>query len=205
MPNDADVIHQAWSARAMTGLMTPDCAALRPPFEQEYESYNHTQTSDGQPRPSRRYPMYDTCPFPTMSDKLLGKKKRRLSPHLLSSAVAWRVGVVRMISAGKAQEKSLAAWAGDSGPAGSGLSQERRFLGVVLARVAMDHPQKTPRGGDRTDAELTTKHWLSPIRMGGVKRDRMVNGTIRRLKGGSRATIMDTCGGWHHFRPQYRP
>jgi hypothetical protein len=140
VPNDAEVIHRAGSVRAMTSLTEQDFTALRPPFEYEYAACRHAHTSDGPPRSSRRYPTYNTCPLPTMSDKLLGQPKRPLSTHLLGSAEAWRVGVVRATSAGKAQEKNMAAWAGDSGPAGSGLSQQRRFPGVVLARVTRVHP-----------------------------------------------------------------
>jgi hypothetical protein len=38
-----------------------------------------------------------------------------------------------------------------------------------------------------------------------VKRDRMVQDKIRLFKDGSRETIMETCGGLHNFRVQYRP
>jgi hypothetical protein len=31
----------------------------------------HDRTIDGQPRTSRRYNTYETCPLPTMADKLL--------------------------------------------------------------------------------------------------------------------------------------
>jgi hypothetical protein len=41
--------------------------------------------------------------------------------------------------------------------------------------------------------------------IGGVKRDRIVKDKIRLWKDGIRDTIMETCGGLHNFRLQYRP
>jgi len=41
--------------------------------------------------------------------------------------------------------------------------------------------------------------------MGGLKRYRIVNDTIRLLKDEIRDAVMDTCGGLHTFRLQYRP
>ena len=34
-------------------------------------THRHDHTIDGQPRTSRRYRSYDTCPLPTLADKLL--------------------------------------------------------------------------------------------------------------------------------------
>jgi hypothetical protein len=34
-------------------------------------AYRQAHTMDGQPRTVRRYSPYDTCPLPTMADKLL--------------------------------------------------------------------------------------------------------------------------------------
>jgi hypothetical protein len=55
----------------MTGLTDTEFQALLPPFEQAFETYMETRTIDGQPRTSRRYSPYVSCPLPTMADKLL--------------------------------------------------------------------------------------------------------------------------------------
>jgi hypothetical protein len=55
----------------MTGLTEVEFTALLPPFEQALVTYMQDRTIDGQPRTSRRYTTYDTCPLPTMADKLL--------------------------------------------------------------------------------------------------------------------------------------
>jgi hypothetical protein len=45
--------------------------ALLPHFEHAFVVYLQDRTIDGQPRTSRRYTTYGTCPLPTMADKLL--------------------------------------------------------------------------------------------------------------------------------------
>jgi hypothetical protein len=71
MPSDEEVTQGAGSLRAMTGLTDQEFTALLPHFEHAYVAYMHDHTIDGQPRTSRRYSPYDTCPLPTMADKLL--------------------------------------------------------------------------------------------------------------------------------------
>lgn len=44
---------------------------LLPHFEQAFVASMQHRTLDGQPRPSRRSSTYDTCPLPTLADKLL--------------------------------------------------------------------------------------------------------------------------------------
>ena len=55
----------------MTGVTDKEFQALLPHFEQAFEVYMGNRTSDGQPRTNRRYSTYETCPLPTMADKLL--------------------------------------------------------------------------------------------------------------------------------------
>jgi hypothetical protein len=55
----------------MTGLTEQEFEALLPPFEHAFVAYMHDHTIDGQPRTVRRYRTYDTCPLPTIADKLL--------------------------------------------------------------------------------------------------------------------------------------
>ena len=71
MPSYEEVTQRAGSLRAMTGLTDQEFTALLPHFEHAYAAYMHDHTIDGQPRTSRRYSTYDTCPLPTMADKLL--------------------------------------------------------------------------------------------------------------------------------------
>lgn len=71
MPSDEDVTQRAGSLRSMTGLTEAEFTALLPHFEQALVTYMQDRTIDGQPRTSRRYSTYDTCPLPTMADKLL--------------------------------------------------------------------------------------------------------------------------------------
>jgi hypothetical protein len=71
MPRYEDVIQRAGSLRTMTGLTEQEFTALLPLFEHAYAAYMHDHTIDGQPCTSRRYRTYDTCPLPTMADKLL--------------------------------------------------------------------------------------------------------------------------------------
>jgi Helix-turn-helix of DDE superfamily endonuclease len=55
----------------MTGLTEEEFTTLLPHFERALAAYLQDRTIDGQPRTSRRYSAYDTCPLPTISDKLL--------------------------------------------------------------------------------------------------------------------------------------
>jgi DDE superfamily endonuclease len=71
MPRDEEVTQRAGSLRALTGLTDAECHALLPQFEQAFVPHRHDRTIDGQPRTSRRYRPYDTCPLPTLADKLL--------------------------------------------------------------------------------------------------------------------------------------
>jgi hypothetical protein len=71
MPSYEEVIQRAGSLRAMTGLTEQEFTALLLPFEHAYVAYMQDHTIDGQPRTSRRYSTYGTCPLPTMADKLL--------------------------------------------------------------------------------------------------------------------------------------
>jgi len=71
MPSYEEVTQCAGSLRALTGLTEAEFQALLPHFEQALVTYMHDRTIDGQPRTSRRYSTYDTCPLPTLADKLL--------------------------------------------------------------------------------------------------------------------------------------
>ena len=55
----------------MTGLTEAEFMALLPHFEQAFVVSMQDRTIDGQPRTSRRYSTYATCPLPTTADKLL--------------------------------------------------------------------------------------------------------------------------------------
>jgi hypothetical protein len=55
----------------LTGLTEAELQALLPRFEQTVVIDMHDRTIEGQPRTSRRYSPYGTCPLPTMADKLL--------------------------------------------------------------------------------------------------------------------------------------
>src|SRR2546430_11366978 len=71
MPSYEEVTQRAGSLRSMTGLTEAEFTALLPYFEQALVTYMQDRTIDGQPRTSRRFSTYDTCPLPTMADKLL--------------------------------------------------------------------------------------------------------------------------------------
>jgi hypothetical protein len=71
MPSYEEVTQRAGSLRALTGLTDAEFQALLPHFEQAFVSHMRDRTIDGQPRMSRRYSTYDTCPLPTLADKLL--------------------------------------------------------------------------------------------------------------------------------------
>jgi Helix-turn-helix of DDE superfamily endonuclease len=71
MPRYEEVTQRAGSVRALTGLTEAEFQALLPLLEQTLMIYMHDRTIDGQPRTSRRYRTYGTCPLPTIADKLL--------------------------------------------------------------------------------------------------------------------------------------
>ena len=71
MPSYEEVTQRAGSLRSMTGLTEAEFMALLPHFEHAFVVYMQDRTIDGQPRTSRRYTTYDTCPLPTTADKLL--------------------------------------------------------------------------------------------------------------------------------------
>jgi hypothetical protein len=71
MPSDEEVTQRAGSLRSMTGLTEAEFTALLPHFAHALVAYLQDRTIDGQPRTSRRYRTYETCPLPTMADKLL--------------------------------------------------------------------------------------------------------------------------------------
>jgi len=71
MPRYEEVTKRAGSLRSLRGLTEAEFQGLLPHFEQAFVTSMHDRTIDGQPRMSRRYSTYDTCPLPTSSDKLL--------------------------------------------------------------------------------------------------------------------------------------
>jgi hypothetical protein len=71
MPSDEEVTQRAGSLRSMSGLTAAEFMVLLPHFEQAFVASMQHRTIDGNPRTSRRYRTYDTCPLPTMADKLL--------------------------------------------------------------------------------------------------------------------------------------
>jgi hypothetical protein len=71
MPSYEEVTQRAGSLQALTGLTAAEFQALLPHFEQAVVTYMQDRTIDGQPRTSRRYSSYATCPLPTLADKLL--------------------------------------------------------------------------------------------------------------------------------------
>jgi len=71
MPSYEEVTQRAGSLRSMTGLTEAEFTALLPYFEHAFEATLQERTIDGQPRTSRRYSTYATCPLPTIADKLL--------------------------------------------------------------------------------------------------------------------------------------
>jgi Helix-turn-helix of DDE superfamily endonuclease len=71
MPSYEEVTQRAGSLRSLTGLTEAEFQALLLPFEQAFVTYMQDRTIDGQPRTSRRYSTYGTCPLPTIADKLL--------------------------------------------------------------------------------------------------------------------------------------
>jgi hypothetical protein len=71
MPRYEEVTQRAGSLRSLTGLTEAEFEALLPHFEQAFVTSMHDRTIDGQPRTSRRYSTYGTCPLPPIADKRL--------------------------------------------------------------------------------------------------------------------------------------
>ena len=71
MPSDEEGTQRAGSLRSMTGLTEAEFMVLLPHVEPAFVASMQHRTIDGNPRTSRRYRTYDTCPLPTMADKLL--------------------------------------------------------------------------------------------------------------------------------------
>jgi hypothetical protein len=122
-----------------------------------------------------------------------------------------QIGCVSATYEGKANAKRLADLAGYTLPRGRCLSQDLGFQGYRRKGITIVQPKKKPPGGELTPPEKVANRAISSIRIriehaiGGVKRARMVQDKRRLLKDGIRDTIMETCGGLHHFRLQYRP
>src|SRR5687767_3597286 len=66
MPSYEEVTQRAGSLRALPGLTAAEFQAVLPHFEQAFMTSMDDRTIDGQPRTSRRYTPYDTCPLPTI-------------------------------------------------------------------------------------------------------------------------------------------
>jgi hypothetical protein len=71
MPRYEEVTQRAGSLGSLTGLTEAEFQALLPHFEQAFVTHMHARTIDGQPRMSRRYTTYESCPLRTTADKLL--------------------------------------------------------------------------------------------------------------------------------------
>jgi hypothetical protein len=140
-----------------------------------------------------------------------GKKKCHTINNLLIIDETCQICVLSATYEGKANDKRLAELEGYRLPPGSCLSQDRGFQGFALAGVTMVQPKKKPRGGELTPPEKATNRRISAIRIrmehaiGGVKRYRIVQDKIRLLKDWMRDPVLETCGGLHNFRLQYRP
>jgi hypothetical protein len=85
------------------------------------------------------------------------------------------------------------------------------FQGFIRNGITLVQPQKKPPGSELPPPAKATNRAIASLSIriehaiGGVKRFRMVNDTIRLLKDGIRDPIMETCCGRHNFRLQYRP
>ena len=62
MPSDEEVTQRAGSVRSMTGFMAAEFMALLPHFARAFVESMQDRTIDGQPRTSRRYTTYASCP-----------------------------------------------------------------------------------------------------------------------------------------------
>jgi hypothetical protein len=140
-----------------------------------------------------------------------GTKNCPTRQNRLVSNEACHVCVVSHPWEGQASEKSLAELAGSTWPSGSGLDQEQGCQGVFRPGMISCPPTKKPRGSDLTLAAQAENRRLSSIRLriehaiGGVKRDRIGQETIRLLTERVRETRMETGCGLHNFRLQDRP
>ena len=114
-------------------------------------------------------------------------------------------------SEGKAPETSLADLTGSPLPVGSDRDQETGFQGLTRAGITIVQPKQTPRGGERTPLEQAANRAIAAISIrieqasSGGKRYRLVQDKIRLLTEGIRDPILETCGGLHNVRRQYRP
>jgi hypothetical protein len=107
--------------------------------------------------------------------------------------------------------KNVSDEAGFELPSGSCLYQDTGFQGFALEGVNIVQPKKEPRGKKLTRAEQEANHQISSVRVrvehaiGGVKRYRIVKDKIRNWKDDFRDQVIDTCGGLHNFRLDFRP
>jgi DDE superfamily endonuclease/Helix-turn-helix of DDE superfamily endonuclease len=140
-----------------------------------------------------------------------GKKKCHTLKNLLVITETCHRCFLSHTSEGKASDKSLAELARYTFPPGRCLYQEKGFQGFCLHDVTIVQPKKKPPGGELTPPEKSINRRIASIRIriehaiGGVKRYGIVKDKIRLLKDEVRDTVMETCGGLHNFRLQYRP
>jgi len=140
-----------------------------------------------------------------------GKKQCHTLKNLLVINETYYICFLSYTCEGKASDKSIAELAGHTLPPGSYLYQDKGFQGFFLPGITIVQPKKRPPGGELTPPEKAMNRRISSIRIriehaiGGVKRSRIVKDKIRLLKDGIRDTMMETCGGLHNFRLQYRP
>jgi Helix-turn-helix of DDE superfamily endonuclease len=217
MPSDEDVIQRAGSGRAMTGVTEPEFTALLPHFAPACVTSMQDHTIAGQPRTSRRSSTYETCPLPTIADKLLfmltsvkqhpiQEVQGQLFGMSQSHANTWMHLLHTVLNLALAHQNWLPARTADE-------------LAILLATTqAKDRPTSPllgmmvwGEGGELTSPEKATNRAISSISIrieqaiGRGKRDRMVQDKIRLLKDGIRDIIMETYCGLHNFRLQYRP
>ena len=55
----------------LTSLTCDEFQQLIPPFEAAFQAHMAAWRLDGQPRPARRFSVYQNCPLPTSEDRLL--------------------------------------------------------------------------------------------------------------------------------------
>lgn len=121
------------------------------------------------------------------------------------------MGFLRTPDEGQAPETSLAALEGSTCPPGRGRSHDMGCQGDTCAGITSIQPTNKPPGGALTPPEQGAPRAISSLRLriepasGGVKRYRLVKATIRLLQDGSRETLLETWGGLHNVRLQYRP
>jgi len=143
MPSYEEVTQRAGSLRSMTGLAAAEFMALLPHFERALLAYLQDRTIDGQPRTSRRYSTYETCPLPTMADKLLFHPDLfETEPHPRSAQAAlWDVAIECE------QVDAFAASGVESGPCGTKSCFPVRTaadLAAMLATRSTEAPSASP-------------------------------------------------------------